>query len=67
MKTSTAAAKLLGSRGGRVRAERLAPSRLREIAAQGGRARGESLRLVRLVDDNFKYLRASKELMGLGR
>lgn len=67
MASTTEAAIFLGSRGGKARARRLDPSRRREIASQGGKARGESLRLIRLVDDNFKYLRASKELAGSGR
>ena len=57
-------ARALGSRGGRVRAERLSAARRAQIASLGGAARAISLDAARRIDDNFRYAAAARELRG---
>jgi len=55
-------AQLLGRRGGKARAARLAPSERRRVASLGGAARAESYRKARLVAVNFRYVAAVRDL-----
>lgn len=58
------AARAMGRRGGRVRAQRLSAERRREIASLGGLARHRSLLVARRIDENFRYAAAVLELRG---
>ena len=51
-------ARVLGSRGRKARATRLAPAEKRRIAALGGRARALSIHAERRVAENFRYAEA---------
>lgn len=53
--TTSELAAVLGRRGGRARAARLAPERKRQIAAQGAAARQASLEAARRILVNFRY------------
>jgi hypothetical protein len=55
-------AKTLGRRGGLRRAQRLSRRRRAEIARMGARARAESLRLAKVIRNNFDYVRAIERL-----
>jgi hypothetical protein len=55
-------ARLLGSRGGRVRATRLSAEARRRIAAQGGKARTESLKLASRIAETLRYASAVQTL-----
>jgi hypothetical protein len=55
-------ARLLGRRGGQVRASRLSAERKREIASLGGASRARSLRAARRIADNFRYADAAATL-----
>lgn len=57
-------AKVLGRRGGQVRAKRLSPERRREIAALGGKARANSLDLYKRMIENFRYVQTIREMCG---
>jgi len=59
-----AAAREMGRRGGRVRAQRLTAERRRQIASLGGQARHRSLLVARRIDENFRYVSAVLELRG---
>lgn len=58
------AARAMGRRGGRVRAQRLSAERRRQIASLGGRARYRSLLVARRIDENLRYAAAALELRG---
>jgi hypothetical protein len=58
------AARAMGRRGGRVRAQRLSAERRRQIASLGGQARHRSLLVARRIDENFRYAAAVLELRG---
>ena len=60
-------ARMLGQRGGRARAARLAPEERRRIAALGGRARRRSFELARRLAENFRYVSAIDALRGGSR
>ena len=55
-------ARVLGRRGGRMRARRLSQVEKKRIASMGGRARVDSLRAARRVADNLRYAAALIEL-----
>jgi hypothetical protein len=55
-------ARALGSKGGKARANRLAPAEKRRIAALGGRARALSIHAARRVGENFRYAEAMDAL-----
>jgi hypothetical protein len=55
-------ARTLGRRGGLRRAQRLSNRRRAEIARMGARARADSLRLARVIRNNFDYVRAIDRL-----
>lgn len=57
-------ARLLGSRGGRARGERLSVAEKKRIAALGGKARLLSLRAGRRIVENLRYAAAAEELRG---
>jgi hypothetical protein len=57
-------ARLLGRRGGRMRARRLSARERARIASMGGRARLESIRAARRIAENFRYAAASLGLRG---
>ncbi|MEW6321489.1 MAG: hypothetical protein AB1635_10410 [Acidobacteriota bacterium] len=61
---SSQAARVLGRRGGRVRARRLSADRRRQIASMGGAARRESIAAARRVADNFLYAAMMEALRG---
>lgn len=61
MKKHQNIAKILGQRGGKLRAKKLSAQRRREIAALGGLKRAESLRISKAIIENFRYA----EVMGL--
>lgn len=58
------AARAMGRRGGRVRAQRLSAERRRQIASLGGRARHRSLLVARRIDESLRYAAAVLELRG---
>ena len=60
--TRSVAARKLGRLGGLARKKSLQPERLREIALQGAIARVESFRLARMIETNFRYVAAIREL-----
>jgi hypothetical protein len=55
-------ARVLGRRGGRMRARRLSQEEKKRIASMGGRARVDSLRAARRVADNLRYAAVLLEL-----
>lgn len=55
-------AKTLGRRGGLKRAQRLSPTKRKEIASTGGLARSESFKLAKRIEENFLYLEAIQEM-----
>ncbi|MDX1386603.1 MAG: hypothetical protein R3257_03360 [bacterium] len=55
-------AKVLGRRGGRVRAQRLSKKKRSEIASLGGQARATSLQSAKLIRENFRYLASIEAL-----
>jgi hypothetical protein len=55
-------ARALGSKGGKARAQRLAPAERQRIATLGGRARALSIHAVRRVAENFRYVEAMDAL-----
>lgn len=55
-------AQALGRQGGKARAKNLTPAARRVIASQGGRARAHSIRIQKLINENFRYLQAIDEL-----
>jgi hypothetical protein len=57
-------ASLLGRRGGKARAARLAPSERQRIASLGGTARAASLLRGRRVTENFRYAALLSEPRG---
>ena len=57
-------ARVLGRRGGRIRAQRLSPARKKQIASLGGTARARSLHTARRIEDNFRYADAAAALHG---
>lgn len=59
-----ALARVLGRRGGQARAKRLSADVRKKIASMGGHARAQSLKASRYVADNFRYLKAMRELSG---
>ncbi|MGE0640820.1 MAG: hypothetical protein AB7G12_16780 [Thermoanaerobaculia bacterium] len=62
--TPTEMARILGSRGGRARSEKLPAAEKRRIASLGGQARRLSLRAGRRIDENLDYAAAAEELRG---
>ncbi|MEO8277636.1 MAG: hypothetical protein ABI639_15595 [Thermoanaerobaculia bacterium] len=60
-------ARLLGSRGGKARGERLSAVEKKRIASLGGKARMSSLRASRRIIENLRYAAAADELRGKGR
>jgi hypothetical protein len=57
-------ARILGRRGGQVRATRLTRARKREIAALGGAARAASLQRAQRIATNSRYLAMVRVLRG---
>lgn len=55
-------ARVLGRRGGRIRAQRLPANRKKQIASLGGAARARSLKAARRLEDNFRYAAAMEAL-----
>jgi len=51
-------ARALGRKGGKARAERLAPAEKQRIAALGGKARALSMHAARRIAQNFRYAEA---------
>ena len=60
-------ARMLGRRGGRMRARRLTAGRKQQIAALGGAARAKSLEAARRIDANLVYAAAVAVLRGPAR
>jgi hypothetical protein len=58
----SAMARALGSKGGKARAQRLAPAEKQRIAALGGRARALSIHAARRIAENFRYVEAMDAL-----
>jgi len=57
-------ARVLGRRGGRMRALRLPAQERKRIAALGGRARSASLQVARRIAANLEYAAVLQELRG---
>jgi hypothetical protein len=57
-------ARVLGRRGGRARAARLAAADKKRIASLGAQARIESLAAERRIVANFAYVAATRDLRG---
>jgi hypothetical protein len=57
-------ARMMGRRGGQVRARRLSAERRRQIASLGGQARHRSMQAARRIVDNLRYAAAVLELRG---
>jgi hypothetical protein len=57
-------AKVLGRRGGRMRAMRLSARDRRRIASLGGKARSTSLQTARRIAANFRYAALLPDLQG---
>lgn len=57
-------AKVLGSKGGRARSERLSAAEKKRIASLGGEARLSSLRAARRIVENLRYAAVLDELRG---
>ncbi len=57
-------AKVLGSKGGRARSERLSAAEKKRIASLGGEARLRSLRAARRIVENLRYAAVLGELRG---
>jgi hypothetical protein len=55
-------ARMLGRRGGQVRASRLSAQERRRIASEGGRARSASLQAARRIVANLRYAALVLEL-----
>lgn len=55
-------ARVLGRRGGKVRAARLSPAERVRIAAMGGHSRAISLHAARRIAENFRYVEAMAAL-----
>jgi len=55
-------AKVLGRRGGRMRAMRLSSAERRRIASTGGKARSASLQAARRIVENLRYAAAVQTL-----
>lgn len=58
------AARVLGRKGGRSRAQRLSVGEKKRIASLGGHARRRSLEAARRIADNFRYADMLGELRG---
>ncbi|MCP5468310.1 MAG: hypothetical protein H7A32_03485 [Deltaproteobacteria bacterium] len=55
-------AKLLGQRGGKVRAKKLSAQQRKDIASLGGQKRVQSLQIKKAMIENFRYLEAIRLL-----
>jgi hypothetical protein len=58
-------AKVLGRRGGRMRAKRLSASERSRIASLGGKARATSLAAARRIAVNLRYAAVLRDLRGV--